>query len=403
MAVLRLYPTRYSEETGATYQNIASVLNGLNPEDASNYFTYAALVYQVSGFSHYTAKVNFYFTLPANIDDLDVTSIVAKGKIASYGGRSTSCGEIFLETGSLNFTATADHYSSAANAQAYMASSSYKTTPSITGSTLRSMLTKLKNGDSILKVQSYNDTSAPTYVSGVVLEIEYTPKDDQIKIGTSLLKKVKIGASQKIDKIFKGNTLLFKDKLLPKEYQEVEYVTFHGTNSGTSSTEYIDTGIVPSATKGFFLDADVTGASGCTGWGSGANNAATIFRGSSTGLRIQADNVSAAKTYSVTGRHVWTIDYYNQKMGYDNTLDSISPAQYGVLNFYLGAWYEGGTTFYGMGGNVYSFKIYDSGNLSVNYVPCYRKSDGVIGFYDTVNNVFKINNGGGTFTKGPDV
>lgn len=90
-------------------------------------------------------------------------------------------------------------------------------------------------------------------------------------------------------------------------------------------------------------------------------------------------------------------------MGYDSTLDSISPAQYGVLNFYLGGWYEAGTVYYGMGGNVYSFKIYDSGNLSVNYIPCYRKSDGVIGFYDTVNNVFKVNNGGGTFTKGPDV
>lgn len=236
MAVLRLYPTRYTEEMGATYQNSESVLNGLDPEDASNYSTYAALVYKTSGYSHYTARVHFYFTLPTNIDDLDVTSIVAKGKIASYGGQSTSCGSIFLTTGSLNFTATADHYSSAANAQAYMASSSYKTTPSITGSTLSSMLTKLKNGDSILKVQSYNDTSAPTYVSGVVLEIEYTPKDDQIKIGTSLLKKVKIGASQKIDKIFKGNTLLFKDKLLPKEYQRLQYIK-------TTGTQYFDTGL----------------------------------------------------------------------------------------------------------------------------------------------------------------
>lgn len=190
---------------------------------------------------------------------------------------------------------------------------------------------------------------------------------------------------------------------LPEAYQEVEYVTFHGNNSGTSSTEYIDTGVVPSATKGFFLDADMTGASGCTGWGSGADRAATIFRGYSTDCRIQADNVSAAKTYQAAGRHVWIIDYYNQKMGYDSTLDSISPAQYGVLNFYLGSWYEAGTTYYGMGGNVYSFKIHDGENLLVNYVPCYRKSDSVIGFYDTVNNVFKVNNGGGTFTKGPDV
>lgn len=38
-----------------------------------------------------------------------------------------------------------------------------------------------------------------------------------------------------------------------------------------------------------------------------------------------------------------------------------------------------------------------------NPVPCYRKSDGVIGMYDTVSKTFYTNEGTGAFTKGADV
>lgn len=49
------------------------------------------------------------------------------------------------------------------------------------------------------------------------------------------------------------------------------------------------------------------------------------------------------------------------------------------------------------------FQIYDSGTLVVDLVPCYRKSDGVIGMYDRVSGAFRTNVGTGTFTKGGDV
>lgn len=48
-----------------------------------------------------------------------------------------------------------------------------------------------------------------------------------------------------------------------------------------------------------------------------------------------------------------------------------------------------------------SFQI--DGGITHNFVPCYRKSDGVIGLYNTGNNVFYTNVGTGTFTKGADV
>jgi hypothetical protein len=39
----------------------------------------------------------------------------------------------------------------------------------------------------------------------------------------------------------------------------------------------------------------------------------------------------------------------------------------------------------------------------MDFVPCYRIADSVIGMYDVVNDVFYTNNGSGTFSKGSDV
>lgn len=53
---------------------------------------------------------------------------------------------------------------------------------------------------------------------------------------------------------------------------------------------------------------------------------------------------------------------------------------------------------------LYYFKIRDeNGNLLKEFVPCYRKSDNVIGLYDLVNNQFYTNSWSWTFTKWPDV
>ena len=52
---------------------------------------------------------------------------------------------------------------------------------------------------------------------------------------------------------------------------------------------------------------------------------------------------------------------------------------------------------------IYYFKIYDNNNLVRDYVPCYRKDDGVIGLFDLQNLTFYENQGSGIFTKGADV
>lgn len=51
---------------------------------------------------------------------------------------------------------------------------------------------------------------------------------------------------------------------------------------------------------------------------------------------------------------------------------------------------------------LYYFKLYNSWTLVRDFIPCYRKSDSVIGLYDVVWWQFYTNQWTGTFTKWPD-
>lgn len=54
------------------------------------------------------------------------------------------------------------------------------------------------------------------------------------------------------------------------------------------------------------------------------------------------------------------------------------------------------------GVTFYDFMLYDNSALVRNLVPCYRKSDSVIGMYDMITQTF-LTSSTGIFTKGPDV
>ena len=52
---------------------------------------------------------------------------------------------------------------------------------------------------------------------------------------------------------------------------------------------------------------------------------------------------------------------------------------------------------------MFDFHISENGTKKLHLIPCYRKSDGEIGLYDIVNNIFYTNMGSGEFLKGADV
>ena len=54
-------------------------------------------------------------------------------------------------------------------------------------------------------------------------------------------------------------------------------------------------------------------------------------------------------------------------------------------------------------GRMYYFKLYDNNKIELYLIPCYRKSDNVIGMYDIIHDNFYINEGSGSFTKGNNI
>ena len=54
------------------------------------------------------------------------------------------------------------------------------------------------------------------------------------------------------------------------------------------------------------------------------------------------------------------------------------------------------------GVKLYSFTLYDGGILARDLIPCYRKSDAVIGVYDKISKAFYTSTTG-AFTKGQDI
>lgn len=59
----------------------------------------------------------------------------------------------------------------------------------------------------------------------------------------------------------------------------------------------------------------------------------------------------------------------------------------------MGYTYKSTSSTLGVHTKWYSFKIYDNGALIRNYIPCYRKSDNAVGFYETVNKTFNQSTG----------
>ena len=200
--------------------------------------------------------------------------------------------------------------------------------------------------------------------------------------------------------------------ILPSTYQQVEYIE-------SSGTQYIDTGVNADTNISIRIDAKFNDNSSYTY--QNAMGAINIQNGNKR-FHINPNDINTiafqyasgytAKivTTGYTKRFNAFIDVYNRT--WESTVEGTTTT--GTLtittdydtteNFWLfrrnGE--NAGLRYYAQV-RIYSCKLYDSGVLVRDYIPCYRKSDNVIGLYDLVNNVFYTNEGTGTFTKGNDV
>lgn len=212
-----------------------------------------------------------------------------------------------------------------------------------------------------------------------------------------------------IDMQIKGNS---KQVLLPKEYQQVEFLT----NSGT---QRIDTGIIPTNNTSIDITYQSLTPTGTSQYiaGSRANANATleyIINGSSSStywdVRLGAVTTTLTNISRMSekirsylqlnnGAGTWTLTRVTAGTTYTKT---ISGAKVNATsNLFLFAYNNLDTNTH-VNLRIFACKIYEAGVLVRNYVPCYRKLDGVAGMYDLVEDKFYINAGTGSFSVAGD-
>lgn len=192
--------------------------------------------------------------------------------------------------------------------------------------------------------------------------------------------------------------------LLPKEYQEVEYIE-------SSGSQYIDTLYIPnvnSAFEGKFMhtehvvDTPLFGVrnssygNSYTFWAhpveytaSGSNT--MIFNGVQYKFPI-GYNEGTIETFYVDKNVMKCND-----QTYSYSASSGSPSLPLILFGLSNGGNIDGRKFIG---KIYCFNIYENKVLVKKFVPCYRKNDNVVGMYDIINKTFYTNSGTGAFTKG---
>lgn len=228
------------------------------------------------------------------------------------------------------------------------------------------------------------------------------------------IKDVLIGSTP-AQRLYRGETLLWQRSRLPFEYKEVKYIESTGT-------QYINTGFKPTiytsietvfSTKQSPNDTNLFGSR--TRKNLTNSNDYTVWINTSSGKGIACHfpisaNASKDTAWVYKGNIIDTptkllIAPENIKVNdvlvytFSGTRTEYEPA----LNAYIFAKNQGGQINLPGKFRVYYFQIYDGDEMVRDFIPCYHESDGEIGMYDIVNDVFYANAGTGTFEKGPDV
>lgn len=195
---------------------------------------------------------------------------------------------------------------------------------------------------------------------------------------------------------------------LPSEYQEVEYIE----NTGT---QYIITDLLfpkelenPKIEWGFMQIATPSGDNMIFGyWSNGSiyyevyNSTTLSYASIGKNHYDRISNSNLTKDMFIAGVMTKETMYLN---GYSYATNAEDTIDQSVRPMAIFAWNSSsGRTYTNKGARIYYLRFYDGNTKMADYVPCYRKSDGEIGMYDTVTKTFYTNAGTDTFLKGADI
>lgn len=236
---------------------------------------------------------------------------------------------------------------------------------------------------------------------------------DTIKIGAFDVDAIKIGNSN-VDAVYIGQTKIYPNNPpspsgLPAGYTEVEYIQ----SNSTSKKTFIKLDYNCNNNTRVITDMQrMSGASGnprlfgC-GWWNQLGYQINIENGKYYYKFGQNSGWYQTSTDADYNRH--TFDFNNNGKFYvDSTLVETLPTTsftcsdyFGVMGYLRsGQSYDANEAMYG---KMYSFKLYESGTLLYDLVPCIRDNDSTVGAYDLVNNVFYDAFLNGPFIAGPIV
>ena len=211
-----------------------------------------------------------------------------------------------------------------------------------------------------------------------------------------------------IDLKISGNSIQGK---LPSEYQQIEYIE-------TSGEQYINSNFYPDSNTSIEMDVLVkTATRSKNNFAFGVNSDSANTKRFILNLFFDgAKNLGVYPRFSINApaSSVKTIEFekwYNYRLDKGNYyVDNVLVASYketfdkNEYPLYINAHNNVGAVNTNFIGNtkIKSCKIWDNTILVRNLIPCYHKSDNVVGMYDLVNNVFYTNQGTGEFIKGND-
>lgn len=198
-----------------------------------------------------------------------------------------------------------------------------------------------------------------------------------------------------------------KKTRLPSEYQEVEYIETHSPNGKDADSRFaaINTGIKPTNnTKLIIATSHYTNAT------YGANIALdfpVIFgvlcdRNGPFTLIFNSVRYKGTNAPYTNENDIFIAEVGKEKCSVNDVVvvSNLTDNFNCTYNLWLMSWQRG----FGMQHRLHYCQIYENDILIRDFVPCYRKSDDIIGVYDLENNDFYTNcTEYGWFEKGADV